>query len=363
MTIGILALYAVVSIAIAFGNEYKISPVSSGLAGLLAFILLTNAGTVSSAAVATINDASLIQDGVWTGAKFTALNVSNWGGGGLIVAMIAGLGAVYVIHLCYKYNLRIKLPDSVPPAIGNSFSSLIPVAIIAFFCWLVKSVLSFDLADTITKSLMPILGAADNIFTYGFLNFLKACLWSVGLHGDNIVGAVTSAITTVWTNENMIAGMAGEAIPHVWAGSINRLDMWVSSVWPILVYLLTSKKLKHMHPFAIACTPSAIFGIVEPVMYGLPIVLNPYFMISMILTHTITAFVTYGAIAAGIVGRFYISVVWCMPAPLIGLLATGGDIMGVVLVAVNFVIGMVITYPFFKAYEKSEVAKMETAEA
>lgn len=361
LTMGLLALYVSISIAIAFGKEYEIDSITSAMSGLMAFLLLSNAGTSTVALVSDIT-ADAIVDGAFTGATFSALNVGNYGGGGLIVAIIAGLGSVYVVHLCYKHNIKIKLPDSVPPAIGNSFSSLIPYFFVATFCWIVRTIMNFDLSQWLTDVMLPVLGAADNCVTYTFFNFLKACLWSVGLHGDNMLNAIQTPMTTLWLNENVAAATAGQAIPHVWTSSLMRLDQWVSSVWPILVLLLTSKKLKHMRPFAIACTPSAIFGIIEPVMYGLPIVLNPYFFIPMIISHTVTSVITYLSFALGFVGRIYINTPWCLPAPFIAVLGSGMDIKGVLVVVINFLVGLAIFYPFFKSYEKSEVAKMEAGE-
>ncbi len=361
LTMSLLALYVSVSIAIAFGEEYGIEPMTSAFSGLMAFLLLSNAGTDTVALVSDITSDAIV-DGAFTGSTFSALNVTNYGGGGLIVAILAGLCSVYIVHLCYKHNIKIKLPDNVPPAIGNSFSSLIPYFFIALICWIIRTIIGLDLAQWFTDVLLPVLGAADNCFTYTLFNFIKACLWSVGLHGDNMLNAIQTPMTTIWLNENVAAATAGQALPHVWTASLMRLDQWVSSVWPILVLLLTSKKLKHMRPFAIACTPAAIFGIIEPVMYGLPIVLNPYFFIPMIISHTVTSIITYMSFAVGLVGRIYINTPWCLPAPFIAVLGSGMDIKGVLLVAVNFIVGLIIFYPFFKSYEKSEVAKMEAAE-
>ncbi len=358
LTMSLLALYVSVTIAIAFGREYKIDSMTSALSGLMAFILLSNAGTDTVALVSDISG-SAIKDGVFTGSTFSALNVTNYGGGGLIIAIIAGLVSVYIIHLCYKFNIRIKLPDSVPPAIGNSFSALIPYGITALVCWLIRTAMNLDLATMCTEVLIPILGAADNCVSYTFFNFLKTCFWAVGLHGDNMVKGILTPLNAIYLNENVIAATAGQAIPHVWIENTCRLDQWVSSVWPILVLLLTSKKLKHMKPFAIACTPAAIFGIVEPVMYGLPIVLNPFFFIPMIISHTVTSVITYMSFASGLVAMPYINTPWCLPAPILAVLQSGMDFKAALIVVVNFIVGLIITYPFFKAYEKQEVAKME----
>ena len=56
------------------------------------------------------------------------------------------------------------------------------------------------------------------------------------------------------------------------------------------------------------------------------------------------------------------SLPWATPSPILGYLSAGGSIGGFVVVFINFAIGLVIFYPFWKAYEKAEVAKLNTVE-
>ena len=94
-------------------------------------------------------------------------------------------------------------------------------------------------------------------------------------------------------------------------------------------------------------------------MFGLPIVLNPFLAIPFIITHTITGALTYGLTAIGFIGRMYVNLPWATPSPILGFLGTGGSIGGVIVVVINFIIGLLIFYPFWKAYEKSELQRIE----
>ena len=53
----------------------------------------------------------------------------------------------------------------------------------------------------------------------------------------------------------------------------------------------------------------------------------------------------------------------CIRDRILGYLSAGGSVGGIIIVFINLAIGLVIFYPFWKAYEKAEVAKMNTAEA
>lgn len=348
LSMGIMAVY----IIIAFGAEYAeikgFNKTTGAVGAFFAFMLLNynQVGTL-----------------VKTGAS--AFESTYWGGAGLITAMIAGAIAINIIDICYKKNIVIKLPDSVPPAIADSFSAIIPYFFITIVCWGIRTLAGINIPALVGQMLLPVLGAADNIFIYTLQQFLSALLWICGLHGDNITGAVTNVFTNQWIAENNAAFMAGTAVsqlPHTWTPNLCRLSQWVSSCWPILVYMfMSSKKLPHLKPLATICLPPAIFCIIEPIMFGLPVVMNGFLLIPFILTHTVTGALTYWLTKIGFVGKMYMNLPWATPSPVLGYLAAGGSVGGIVIVLINFAIGLVIFYPFWKAYEKAEVAKMEEA--
>lgn len=349
LSMGIMAIY----IMIAFGAEYaeiKGFNKTTGAVGAFFAFMLLNYNAVGQLAK--------------TGAS--AFESTYWGGAGLITAMIAGAIAINIIDFCYKKNIVIKLPDSVPPAISDSFSAIIPYFFITIVCWGIRTLAGINIPSAVAEILMPLIGNADNVFVYSFQQFMSALLWICGLHGDNITGAVTNVFLSQWLAENNAAFMAHTAVkdlPYVWTPNLCRLSQWVSSCWPILVYMfMSSKKLPHLKPLGLICLPPAVFCIIEPIMFGLPVVMNGFLLIPFILTHTLTGALTYWLTKIGFVGKMYMSLPWATPSPILGYLSAGGSIGGFIVVFINFAIGMVIFYPFWKAYEKSEVAKLNTEE-
>ncbi len=358
LSMGIMAVY----IVIAMGSEYAdikgFNKTTGAVGAFFAFILL-NYNAVGQLVV-TAADGTL-------SAGANAFEITYWGGAGVITAMIAGAISINVISLCYKHNIRIKLPDSVPPAISDSFSAIIPYFIIAIICWGIRTIMGVNIPEMIGNMLLPVLSAADNVFVYTLQQFLSALLWACGLHGDNITGAVTSAFLNTWIGENNTAAMAGTAVsalPYTWTPNLCRLSQWVSSCWPILIYMfMSSKKLPHLKPLGTICLPPAIFCIIEPIMFGLPVVLNPFLLIPFVLTHSLTGALTYWLTQIGFVGKMYLNLPWATPSPILGYLAPGGSFGGFIVVFINLAIGLVIFYPFWKAYEKSEVTRIENEAA
>ena len=352
VTTNLLAVYMAFAVGYRGATvfENKKYTLTSGFLSLFAYMLLVPLDTT------TLAD---------SGISF--FNISYLGTKGVFVALLAGLIVSRLLALITEKNIVIKLPDSVPPAISDSFSAIIPYFFITLICWGFRTLAGLNIPELVGQMLLPVLGAADNIFVYTLQQFLSALLWICGLHGDNITGAVINVFTNQWIADNNTAFMAGTAVkdlPYVWTPNLCRLSQWVSSCWPILVYMfMSSKKLPHLKPLATICLPPAVFCIIEPIMFGLPVVMNGFLLVPFILTHTLTAALTYWLTSIGFVGKMYMNLPWATPSPVLGYLAAGGSIGGIVIVFINFAIGMVIFYPFWKSYEKAEVAKFngETA--
>lgn len=333
ITMGFLGFYAAFAIAMGYGERLGTNAKTSGLLGLITFLLI---------------NLNVIKDG--------QIDVSYFGATGLFVAIIFSLVSVKIYKFLIDKKITIRLPESVPPNVGNAFSSLIPFAIIFTLAWLIRSILNFNFAEWFSSLLLPFISAADNVGVFTGKMLVDFGLWGVGLHGGNMLAPIFSPFITMWTAENASAAAAGQALPHVWVNGMDRMMGWCATVWPLLVLLLRSK-VKHHRPFAIACIPAAIFGIVEPVIFGLPLALNPFLLIPYLIIIGVTSFYSYLAIQIGLVAKFFVALPWATPAPLLGFIASGGKISPIILIVINFCVGYLILKPFFNVYEKNELEK------
>jgi PTS system cellobiose-specific IIC component len=142
---------------------------------------------------------------------------------------------------------------------------------------------------------------------------------------------------------------------------IDRLTGWTAAVWP-LVFLMIRSKVKYLKALGIACLPAAIFTIVEPVVFGLPLALNPFLFVPFLVVTAVSSTVGYLMMQFGFVARFYASLPWATPPFLLGPLGTG-DWKSIIIVVVSFVIGLVIYFPFWRQFEKSCLEKEKAKEA
>jgi len=103
--------------------------------------------------------------------------------------------------------------------------------------------------------------------------------------------------------------------------------------------------------------PTQIFQINEPIFFGLPIVLNPIFMIPYVLNALILTTLTYLLMQWNLIHRPVVNIPWTTP-PIIGqFLVTGGDWRAAVWGVISILIAMVVYFPFAKAAERQRLQK------
>lgn len=346
VTLSFLALYCSVSISESYAEKLEVDTKCAGLLGLASFIIFTIGG---------LDEAG--------GISVTAFSAS-----GLFVCILTSLISVKIYSLFIRKGFTIKMPDSVPPNIGNSFASLVPYAVCFTICWVIRTLLGFDMVTWMMGVLSPLISGADNIFVAISAKFVGMLLWAVGLHGDNMWTTFFTPFGTIWLEENAAALASGTSIynlPHVLAAfgntGLDRLMVWPAAAWPV-IFLMLRSKVQYHKTLGIACLPPAIFTIVEPVVFGLPLALNPYLLIPFILSGTISFGIGYVLLSTPFFGKFFAAPPWATPPFLLGPLGTG-DIKTVVLPILAFAIGLVIYLPFWRNYEKSCLKQEQENEA
>ncbi|MDB2105911.1 PTS sugar transporter subunit IIC [Clostridium paraputrificum] len=285
---------------------------------------------------------------------------AHFGAKSLIVAIIIGLIVPELYRVLMSKNLKIKLPDSVPPTVANSFATLIPMAIILIVFWVLKLVLQAtpygDIHNLINQILAkPLSALGGSLVGYTIAIFIANLLWAFGIHGSSIViSGALGPILLMNSDANRLAVQAGESIPNIITNEFQTF-FGVCGLSICIACIIVGKSSQIKDVSKIALIP-AIFGIHEPLVFGLPIMFNPYLGTLYILLHVIGVVLTYIVTSLGFVARLVgTGVPWTTPPLLYGFLATGGRISGVVWQAILLVIYIVISIPFIKAYDRTKL--------
>ena len=115
-----------------------------------------------------------------------------------------------------------------------------------------------------------------------------------------------------------------------------------------MLFRAKSQQLKVLGKAAIL---PGLFNINEPVIFGAPIVYNPYLIIPFIVTPLINVTIAYFATSFGFVAKVITGIPWISPVGIGAFLGTGGDFRGILIAILNLLISVVCYYPFFRMYD------------
>lgn len=341
------AVMVVISVGYEVAKSFNQRPLPAAMVAFGAFMILTPfQGTVaiSDAAGETIS-----------GIAANILPLGPLGSQGIFLALISGILAARLYVFLLEKNIKIKMPDSIPPSVAGMFETMIPAGIVFVLFMLLRvgfEQTSYGTMQSFIYTVLqaPLTGISAN--PIGAVVYLVAgkALWMFGIHGDMLVYATLGAIRSVASTANMAAFAAGTPIPYLEWGLLTSMSN--VGIVGLTILLLTSKS-KQYKSLGVLATPTSIFNISEPLMFGLPIIFNPIMAIPFILTPGISLLLTAWVMKLGLVAPLLnVSLSNVIPVPIylwMGTNSISGLIWGFILIAIN----AALYYPFFKIAEKA----------
>ena len=172
-TIAIIALAFVFALGYKVAESYEVNPLAGGLVIFASFI-------------ATIPEATEAI-GSWGYFQWSYTNANA-----LFCALFVGLVGGIIFSKLMKTNLTIKMPDSVPPAVGKAFASIVPGTLTIFLFGLISYIcqtyIGMPLNDLISKFIQtPFLKLSQGYGAVLIITLAVQVLWFFGLHGGNIM--------------------------------------------------------------------------------------------------------------------------------------------------------------------------------
>lgn len=340
-TLAMLALAFVFALGYQVAKMYKTDALAGGLIALASFIAVTP--QTATLAGAGPNGADAVGWGF--------LNYSYLDAKGLFTALIVGLISSVIYAKLMNKKVTIKMPDSVPPAVSKAFASIIPGVIAIYVCaaaaWIVSTLTGgLSIGDVILQYVqMPFLGLSQGLGAVLIIVLAVQLLWFFGLHGTNVLGAVIDGtyLTALTMNDTLF--QAGQPMEYVWTRGSFDSYVWMGGAGcsiALFIAVLIFSKRADSRAVAKMSAPMAVFNINEPVVFGMPIVLNPIYFIPWLLVPAVLTVIAYLVTAAGWVPYVHVVVPWVVPPVLYAFLATGGSFAAALLAAVNLAIAVAI---------------------
>lgn len=336
-----LSIFVVLTISYSLSRVKKVKdPFISSLVGLGSFLILT------------YGDAGL------------------FGSGGMLVAIIAALLSIELYSVFERSKrLEIRMPAGVPPAVARAFSKLLPTTFTLMLMialqapFIIVALCSFGaftfdafgfgqaISTAVQAPFIQLVADPNASLSIGLVyTFATALLWFVGIHGTNVLMGVFSPIALLLLDQNQKI-KAGEITGNYSAFADGTWDAFMFfggtgttlALVLIALFIAKSKSMREIIKFG---GPSAVFNINEPLLFGVPLILNFTYVIPFIIVQPILYLITWLCIEQWqIVPPVIVKIPWTTPLGIGGFLATSSW-EGIILALFNFAIACGIYTPF-----------------
>ncbi|WP_437611290.1 PTS sugar transporter subunit IIC [Erwinia sp. V71] len=266
-------------------------------------------------------------------------------------------------------GLKIKMPDTVPPNVSASFSALIPsiitVSAIATFGFIFHRVTGMYLYDAVYKVVQqPLESVVQSLWGILLLMFVAQLFWVIGIHGNQMIKPIREPLLLGAILVNMNAFEKGQEAPNIITMPFWDVYMSIGGsglTIGLLTAVMIATKRKEMREIAKLSFGPGLFNINEPVIFGMPVMLNPILAIPFIITPLVTGSIGYFATVTGFAGKAVVMVPWTTPPIINAWLSTAGSMGAVFTQMVCIVVSVLIYLPFVKIAARRAQAAEEKA--
>jgi len=277
--------------------------------------------------------------------------------GGVIIGLISTELFVYIAKI---KKFQINMGESIPPAVGKSFSVLIPFILVMSFFAIISAILNnvfhTDLITLITVIIQePLRGVATGVFGCTLIYSLGNFLWLFGIHQTVLNGSLLDPLLLINMTQNMAAYAAGQVVPNIMnAAFVPAFGMMggSGSTLALIIATLLFGKNKATKTICKMSVAPGCFNINEPIIFGYSIVYNITMIVPFVLLPAIGLIIGYIATSLNFMNKCVVYIPWTTPPLLSGYLATGGDFRAVIVQLIILVIGVFLYLPFVKINDR-----------
>ncbi len=344
VSLGLVGLYALLAISYFLSESYKLYTVGSMLLSAIAFLLVALDVDESGNIVATYLDSK-----------------------GLFTAIFIAIISVKIYQFFTRHKLIIKMPEGVPDFVSSSFELITPTAAIGVLFIVIRTVVDsltggVLLPQVIMNVLAPAIGGLDSLWVIYLVLVLRLVFWFFGIHSA-VLSPILSPIAVQYLAENISNHEAGLPMTHViTGGTLSAYANFSGSGVTIglVIAMLISRSKRYKKVGAVGLIPS-LFGINEPVLFGVPIILNPVLMLPFIFGGAFVGMLPMVAMKLGFLNYPIFDPPY-VPVFMEGFL-TGFDWRSVVIQVVQVALSFGLYFPFFKVLEKQDMERQNHDEA
>lgn len=344
VTNGMLSIYVAFSIAYNLATLHKLDAFMTGLVSIMAFLIL--------------QPFSLNAEGA------DVIRIGLLGAEGVFTAIVVAILVFICSRFLIQHNIYIRMPAGVPEMVERSFKALTSVAFVMLLFLIIKIAFSFtsfgtfpDLIAAVVQAPLKLLGS--NLISFVIIISIVNLLWFFGIHGHLVALSIMTPVYLQMDLENLTNFQANLPMENILGNAFIYIYCSGFCVLAGLVFWLWRAKTQRFKSVAKLSLIPAIFGIGEPLCFGVPYVFNFTLIIPVIFSGTINALLAYAATAMNILPRLNGLNISGVPVGVGGFLA-GGLAVGLFQLFLC-VVNIIFYAPFMKKLDQIEYEKEKAA--
>ncbi|WP_427910850.1 PTS lactose transporter subunit IIBC [Pediococcus parvulus] len=289
---------------------------------------------------------------------------------GILSAFVSAFATVNIYKFCVERDITIKMPKEVPGTISQNFRDIFPFAFSVLACGIVdvivRATLHVPFSALIATLIQPLFKGADSYAGLALIEFLIPMFWFLGIHGPSVVKPAFEAALYGNTTANLTLFKAGHfpihALTENFLNFVGELGgTGATFVVPfIFIFLMRSKQMKAIGKASVI---PVMFAVNEPLLFGAPIILNPYFFIPFVITPMINVLIGKLFIDLLHMNGFMYILSWALPGPIGAFMDTNFQPISLLLMVILLVLDTLIYLPFCRAFDATLVAKEAQVDA
>lgn len=346
-TFALFALFLSMSLGYHLAKSMEVDPIAGSIVSLSSFAM-----SIANLTKLKINGKNV--------SIHHAFDISQFSTTGIFTAILFGTIGVSVFALCLKARIKFNFSATLPYAEQMALDSLIP-AIIAIFVvgiinFIFQTVTGTYFGNWLLNSIQtPLVKLGQG---FGMVLLVTLLVQIFGFFGINGLGVWAPLLDSIWLtaqNVNVTNVRNGHEASYIWVRGSFDAFAWFGgaggTLMLIVAILLFSKRSDYRTIAKVALAPG-VFNINEPIVLGLPVVLNPVYFIPFVLAPLVNVAFSYWVTLMGLVNPVQVAVPGIVP-PIIGpFLACNYDWRAIVLSIINMLIALAIWTPFVFAADK-----------
>ncbi|MDR0639418.1 MAG: PTS transporter subunit EIIC [Spirochaetaceae bacterium] len=333
----LITVYAVIALAAVMAKECKQDTITSVIMAIACFFILTPIRSFE---------------------KIQAIEVSYLGSKGMFVGIIVALLSIRLYAFLMDKRIFIRMPEAVPRGIAKSFEAIVPAFILLISALILNTLFQLtpfgNMHDVVYTFLQrPLQNLGSSIWSAALLMLLSELLWFFGIHGSLVTSSILNALFATQAYANLEAVAAGAKPEFV----LNMFFMEsfkgprALALATLLVIYCRSQRLKAVG--RVALFPS-IFGITEPMKFGIPMVLNPWLLVPMTFSAVISILIAWVATLIGFLPIISLNVSRQIPPVIQGFMVAGWR--GAAIQILQYVVIVLLYIPFLRQVDRIDIA-------